>query len=33
MRGVTFEEYQRFIAEQEERAAPYALLPSRQEVR
>ena len=28
MRGQSFEEYQQFIAEQERRAAPYAILPA-----
>jgi protocatechuate 4,5-dioxygenase alpha chain len=28
MKGMTWDEYQRFIAEQEERAASYALLPA-----
>ena len=28
MRGQSFEEYQEFIAEQERRAAPYAILPA-----
>jgi protocatechuate 4,5-dioxygenase alpha chain len=27
MRGMSFEQYQRFVSEQEGRAAPYALLP------
>ena len=28
MKGMTWDEYQRFIAEQEQQAAPYALLPA-----